>query len=405
MTAGWLSQYTMDVLRVRLLRELKKADVHDRLKVYYPDGDGLQDTPINVHAKVMIVDDTFVTVGSANLNNRSMALDKECNIAIDSEAEHVRDGIAGFRDRLFAETLGCSPSEINEVYNREQSLLKTIDSLNDSEKRFLHELPLDLPKKVDEHVPDINIVDPEHPIEMEKLLKELIPEEEQEPASRRIIGWALFFIIVFLLIGAVDWIPLKEWATLESASAAIDEIQGHSMAPIMIVLMFVVAGLVVFPLSLLVIASGIAFGPLGGFLYSFIGGVLSAVSTYGIGYYAGRKTVRKLAGDRLNRISRKLAQHGLLTIVTIRVVPVAPFTIINLVAGASHIKFRDYVVGTALGMAPGMAAIVLLTDTIGKTIKQPDLTHISLLTATVGALVLVAFVLVKWLMKKSKKEA
>lgn len=115
--------------------------------------------------------------------------------------------------------------------------------------------------------------------------------------------------------------------------------------------------------------------------------------------------MRKLAGDRLNRISRKLAQHGLLTIVTIRVVPVAPFTIINLVAGASHIKFRDYVVGTALGMAPGMAAIVLLTDTIGKTIKQPDLTHISLLTATVGALVLVAFVLVKWLMKKSKKEA
>lgn len=272
MTAGWLSQYTMDVLRVRLLRELKKADVHDRLKVYYPDGDGLEDTPINVHAKVMMVDDTFVTVGSANLNNRSMALDRECNIAIDSEVKHVQDGIAGFRNRLFAECLGCSPEEISDTYNREQSLLKTIDSLNDSEKRFLHELPLDLPKEVDERVPDINIVDPEHPIEMEKLLKELVPEEEQEPTSRRIIGWAFFFAFLFLLIGAVDWMPLKEWATLESASAAIDEIQAHSMAPIMIVLMFVVAGLVVFPLSLLIIASGIAFGPLDGFLYSFIGG-------------------------------------------------------------------------------------------------------------------------------------
>lgn len=404
-TAGWLSQYTMDVLRIRLLRELKKADVHERLKVYYPDGEGLQESPINVHAKVMIVDDTFVTVGSANLNNRSMALDKECNIAIDSEMEHVRDGIVGFRNRLFAETLGCSPEEISEVYRKEHSLLKTIESLNHSERRFLHELPLILPKEVDEHVPDINIVDPEHPIEMEKLLKELVPEEEQEPTSRRIISWGLFFTFVFLLVAVVDWMPLKEWATLESASAAIDEIQAYSMAPVMIVLMFVVAGLVAFPLSLLIIASSIAFGPLGGFLYSFVGGLLSAVSTYGVGYYTGRKTVRKLAGDRLNRISKKLAKHGLLTIVTIRVVPVAPFTIINLVAGASHIKFRDYVIGTALGMAPGMAAIVLLTETIGKTIKQPNLTHITLLTATVGAVVIAGYVLVKWLMKKRKEHA
>src|SRR3569832_835489 len=71
-TEGWLAQATMDVIRLRLLQRLKDADHAGRLRIFYPDIPGLSDKPINVHAKLMVVDDDFVRVGSSNLNNRSM---------------------------------------------------------------------------------------------------------------------------------------------------------------------------------------------------------------------------------------------------------------------------------------------------------------------------------------------
>ena len=82
--AGWLEQSTMSVLRARLLRQLRSADHFGRLRVYYPAVPGLGDGCINVHAKVLVVDDTLVRIGSSNLSNRSMGLDTECDLGIEA---------------------------------------------------------------------------------------------------------------------------------------------------------------------------------------------------------------------------------------------------------------------------------------------------------------------------------
>ena len=66
--------------------------------------------------------------------------------------------------------------------------------------------------------------------------------------------------------------------------------------------------------------------------------------------------MRRYAGERLNSVSRKLSERGLLTIITLRIVPVAPFTVINLVAGASHIRLRDFALGTLVDLLPGVFA-------------------------------------------------
>ncbi|MGD8569716.1 MAG: VTT domain-containing protein [Gammaproteobacteria bacterium] len=404
-TEGWLSQHTMDVLRVRLVNKLKRADKHNRLRVYYPDGRGLDENPINVHAKLMVVDDQLTTVGSANLNNRSMALDNECNIAIHAtDNPDAQQALAGFRNRLLAEHLGCQQSQFEAVLEEKDSLIATIDSLNHDRTRHLSELPLKLPKDVDQYVPDTEIVDPEHPIEMDKLINTLIPEEEHVPARKRILTWVAVVTVVFTLAGIWHWTPLQQWVNLDTIAAAIDRIRTLPGAPLLIIAGFVIAGLVAFPFTVLIVASVIAFGSLAGFIYALVGGTLSAVASYGIGHIAGRGTVRKLAGERLNRISKKLARHGILTIVTVRIVPVAPFTIINLVAGASHIKFRDYFVGTMLGMAPGMLAITILVDRVNATITQPSLTNASILAVAMGLVVIAAFILVKWLMRRSREQ-
>ncbi|MGD8559018.1 MAG: VTT domain-containing protein [Gammaproteobacteria bacterium] len=404
-TDGWLSQYTLDIIRVRLVRKLKQVDKHNRLRVYFPDGPGLDQSPVNVHAKLMVVDDNLVTVGSANLNNRSMALDNECNVVIHSDDNQTtQKALADFRNRLIAEHLDCKPSKLEQVLQEKQSLIAAIEALNNDETRHLSKLPLDLPKDVDQYVPDIEIVDPEHPIEMEKMIKKLIPEEEQVPARQRILGWVAIVGILLVIAGLWKWTPLKQWVNLETVSMVIDQIRALPAAPLLVILGFVLAGLVAFPFTLLIIASVVTFGSLLGFTYSMIGGTLSALATYGIGHFSGRRTVRKLAGEKLNRISKKLAQHGILTIVTVRIVPVAPFTIINLVAGASHIKFRDYVTGTLLGMAPGMFAITVLVDRVDAAVRQPNMVNVGVLAAAIGTVVLAAFGLLKWLKKKSAEK-
>ena len=86
-TVGWLSQNTMDVLRERLLKRLYEIDRHDRLRVYYPHVPGLGTQCINVHAKVLVIDDELLRAGSANFNNRSMGLDTECDLAIEARGE------------------------------------------------------------------------------------------------------------------------------------------------------------------------------------------------------------------------------------------------------------------------------------------------------------------------------
>jgi uncharacterized membrane protein YdjX (TVP38/TMEM64 family) len=81
--------------------------------------------------------------------------------------------------------------------------------------------------------------------------------------------------------------------------------------------------------------------------------------------------VRKVAGKKLNHISRQMARQGILTVALIRNIPVAPFSLVNLIAGASHIKLKDYLLGTAAGMLPGILVITLFADRLLHTIQHP----------------------------------
>jgi phospholipase D1/2 len=110
---GWLEQASMGVLRRRLHRRLQKADLHDRFRLYCAEVPGLGEHCLNVHSKVLIVDDAMLTVGSANLNNRSMGFDTECNLVIEAGADtRLRSAIACIRNMLLAEHLGASRSEV-----------------------------------------------------------------------------------------------------------------------------------------------------------------------------------------------------------------------------------------------------------------------------------------------------
>ncbi len=89
--------------------------------------------------------------------------------------------------------------------------------------------------------------------------------------------------------------------------------------------------------------------------------------------------MRRLAGGKIDRVSRQLGRRGILSVLIMRLLPVAPFTLVNLAAGASHIRFRDFALGTVLGMAPGIFAIALFSGQLARVLYAPDALSVGIL--------------------------
>jgi uncharacterized membrane protein YdjX (TVP38/TMEM64 family) len=194
---------------------------------------------------------------------------------------------------------------------------------------------------------------------------------------------------------AVAWryTPLQAWlepARLIELGASLRE---HPLAPLFAILVFVGGGLVLFPVTVLVGVTAIVFGPLLGTAYTMIGATISGALTFAIGRHLGRDTVRKLGGRRLNDLSRRLGEQGLLAIVFARVVPVGPFSIVNVVAGASHIRWRDFLLGTVIGLLPGVTLASIFVDRAVAAIREPGVGTFALLAAAGAALVALVWIL------------
>ena len=142
------------------------------------------------------------------------------------------------------------------------------------------------------------------------------------------------------------------------------------------------------------------FGPLTGSLYAFGGVLLSAAVTYSIGRRMGRHAVRRLAGARLNRITRRLAKKGMVAIAIIRLLPIAPFSVVNAVAGASHIRLKEFMLGTALGMFPGIVATVVFVDRVTAVVIDPGLPTFLMLGGFVVLLVAIALFVHRRMVRK-----
>ncbi|KQZ62219.1 phospholipase [Sphingopyxis sp. Root1497] len=161
---GWLEQMAMDAARVQLVREIAKAKHGDRLRVYVPHTEGGE--AIYVHAKTAIVDDRMIRVGSANMNNRSMGLDSECDVTIDAALAAntgVEPTIRRLRESLIAEHLGVEPSEVGRAFEGSGSLVTAIEALRGSEGRTLELLDLTKPGPFDQYIAEHELLDPESP--------------------------------------------------------------------------------------------------------------------------------------------------------------------------------------------------------------------------------------------------
>ena len=387
---GWLEHSTMDAMRHRIFTRLIEADRYGRLLIAYPTcGSGSE--PIHVHSKILIVDNHLMTVGSANLSNRSMGLDSECNLVLESKgSRRIANAIGAMRNRLLAEHLGVSEDRLAATLAETASHIGTIAAQRGSTRTLMKMkidrqpllLGLDL-------IPETDLFDPEKPVEFDRLMDCFVNEKEEEKHStKRRHGSKLIVTLALLLALAASWrwTPLAEVVNIDRLTGWFSAIKGSPLVPLVVVGAYVFGGLLMIPVTLLVGLTGIVFSPLAGTAYALVGCLLSGLVAYGVGARLGRDTVRKLVGNRSVRIGRRLAENGVVAVAIIRNLPVAPFTIVNMLAGASGIKLKAFLIGTALGMLPGILGIVVFSDRLLSVFRSPDWFNVS---AAVGVALLI----------------
>ncbi len=195
--------------------------------------------------------------------------------------------------------------------------------------------------------------------------------EPDKSLRRRLVWLGIAVFGMLLLASAWSWSPLKQWLDVGRAVAALQQM-GQSVGPVAAIVGFTLALILAVPLTFLTLVTIVAFGPTAGFFYAMGAAVIGAAVTFLIGKLMGHEVVQRLGGPRVNSISRRLASHGILSVIAIRMVPVAPFAVVNLVAGATHLSLRDLMVGTAIGMTPGTLIMVFFVDQIVEALKNPS---------------------------------
>jgi phospholipase D1/2 len=401
-TSEWLEQVSMAVLRSRLLKRLRAADHFGRLHVYYPAVEGK--VRMRVHSKLCFIDDRLLRVGSSNLNNRSMGLDTECDLAVEAAEPSTMDSIAWLRNRLLAEHLGTSPERVAENHGAEGLLARAIEKLGGG-KRSLEILDGSVSAALDAMVPEAAVVDPERPLNPDDLMQEFASPGTRRRAAPGLVRLAVMLLGLAAL--AVVWRATSLQAFIDdgTVTAWTRSITDSAFAPLWIAGVFTLGTLMLTPVTLLIIATGVTFGPVLGFAYALYGALVSALVSYGLGRLAGKEVLRRFAGARLARVQRQISRHGFISMLFARIIPIAPFAIVNLVAGAIQIRLRDFCLGTVVGMSPGIFAIVVLESQLEQALEDPAIGNITLLVGLAMFFALLGAMFYRWYSSRAVRTA
>ncbi len=176
------------------------------------------------------------------------------------------------------------------------------------------------------------------------------------------------WVSLALLIGVGAMIALGKTGALGLVSEDVERFltslrEGPWGLPA-VILVFCVSAYVAAPQFLLIGACVVAFGPLLGFLYAWIGTAASGVTTFYTGRWAGAGMLRRYGGNTVNRLSRFVGRNDFLASLIVRNVPTAPFIVVNMAFGVSHANFWRYFAGLVIGCIPKTAIVALLGQSV-----------------------------------------
>jgi phospholipase D1/2 len=179
-------------------------------------------------------------------------------------------------------------------------------------------------------------------------------------------------LVLMCALAVVVWTSSSGIAvTINELAAWIEPHRRAWYALPVVMVAFVMLGLAMVPVILLVAATGVAFGPLLGPVYAMAGCLASASTGFAIGRWMGLQRVNTMGGDRIVRVTRALKRNGTFAVFLARKVP-APFTLANIVIGASTVRFWDFIIGTVLGMGALVVGLAGFGYQLTKAWRDPS---------------------------------
>jgi phospholipase D1/2 len=375
---GYFEAQSIQVLHFRCIERLRKADLHDRLRICYPRIPELDDKQVNLHSKVMTIDDEMLRIGSSNMANRSMRLDTECDFAIESCGERrIEKAVASFRNRLLAEHLCLTENEVERALEGNGSMKALVDE-NSRRSRCLGKVE-PASGQLDADYGTGIVVDPAEPLSAEVVIEAFSSDEARRRAKPRLARLAAMILLFVALAAAWQWTPLSDVFDPAVAASLGERFGGHPLAPFVLIGAYVASAFLVVPVTIMILATASVFGPWLGVVYSLAGSLASAMTMFAIGRVLGRGTVESLTGRQYRRVADGLRHRGLPTMIVLRMLPVAPFSIVNMVVGATGIGVRDFALGTAIGMSPGIVSLCVFQAQLLEAFRRPDAGNFAML--------------------------
>ena len=367
--------------RIEFKAILEKGIDPKRIRLTYSSIEDMQGRKAykRIHSKVMTVDDKYLVIGSSNLSNRSMTLDTEIDVVLHGNSEHNRQQILHVRNDLLAEHTGRKLEDMPALFDTDYP----VDALMQGQIAHGYVLTEVRDEVFTNHsVKNVfrSLSDPEEPlISLPTLDGAALPARNPR---RRSIMIMLGIAVIAILGGLMFWASQSiSWLSSESINDFLEKSRGTYFALPTVLLVYVVGGILFFPVTVLSLAVAAIFGPIWGPIYGIMGALLSSAILFGIGKLSGNAGLRKIGGPKVEAVDEKLKKSGIVGVAAIRMLPIAPFSLVNLVAGISSIGIVQFLIGTFLGMFPPMIAKGLVGDSITQIFRNPSATSIGYLVA------------------------
>lgn len=410
---GFLERLSMCGGRMRAVDQLRECGVAHRVRFAHPVtrhrknvGDGKADddhVPIFVHAKLTIADDRTLRIGSANLNNRSFGFDSECDVVLHAaeDDDETRSRIARLRDRALGEHLDISAEAAARITQADDPIaalddamaqqnghrrLLLIDDKQEFDTPLCHALALVAdPERpgdmaaltsgvgnvlsaadVDDGADQDDTGDDGKPRKRDRLLARLRrarrPNETEFAAAALGIRLGGIALALGVIAAVFHWTELGTWLGLGDATSAPRQLVAGTTELILVPLAFVGSGLLMLPLGPLIALAGFIYGWSSGAVLGIAGAAANALVLYAAGRRVKSRILRRVLSARMHRIMKRTARRGFMGVAAIRVLPVAPYSAVNIAAGAAGVPLPQFLLGTLLAMAPGAACLALIGD-------------------------------------------
>jgi phospholipase D1/2 len=375
---GFIERNAVGARQALLIAWLKERDSYGRFRALSPMASRRLGQHTHVHAKVLVADDTCFSVGSANLNSRSFGYDTEVNLVIDTRVDStradLRAAIAWARDDLLAEHLDVSLDAWRaSLASAGGSLVAGIECSQGRDRTLVPATTsISLVGRLLARF--VALVDPERPLPYDDLADSLMEASRSgPPAARAPIGLITLLVGLVGLVLAWRTTSLGAWLEPSRVAALGEALWSAPYGPLATIGAVFIATTFLVPVNLLTIAFAVTLPPWPAVVTTFTGSILSAVATYALGRRLGAASTERMLGKRFAVLDlpRRLANTGLFAIVLVRVLPLAPFTIMNIACGAFRIPFVNYALGTAIALIPGKVAVLFFASSLREWALHP----------------------------------